>query len=358
MKTYSLRLWPNGEFGMGFYRRMAVEPLPVGTQPKRPQSYSWTASELYSWCIDMVKRGFEPSQILSVLPAIQRKSLEFVDPLGSSNATKTHTTAKRGSKGLTAYGARMLRNGCFMLARRAGTRNCALLTCTLPPMAPEIQKCISANWGEICRVFNQWVHRRLLAAGGCPWLVGCVEIQEKRLDREGGLPLHLHLTFQARTGKEHTINLHEVSRAWMRAVCCCVPMAAYYDFSAATRIEGIKKSVENYLSKYISKGITDNVVRRIAEGYVLPSTWWFGVGGFKKLIKKEMIYDSEVMASAFWRASFKSNPDFIYARVVCSEYDGVEYAVGVTGRIRMSLRNLIACDDHRKEEWIHKALQD
>jgi hypothetical protein len=223
-------------------------------------------------------------------------------------------------------------------------------------MSPEIEKCVSANWSEICRVFNQWVHRRLIAGGGCQWLVGCVEIQEKRMARQGGLPLHLHLVFQARQGKEYSVDKHEVSRAWMRAVCCVVPMAAYYDFSKATRIEGIKKSVENYLSKYISKGITDNVVRKMAEGYCLPKTWWFGVGGFKKLIKKEMIYDTEYLASAFWKASFGSHKDFIYAKTVNTVYDGVEHAVGIAGRIRMSLRNVIAHSKAGVEAWVHEVL--
>lgn len=357
MKLYSLRLWPNGEFGLGRY--------PVGDRPKismtkyveSPPRVSWTKGEIYAYLAAVVAAGGDAKYAAKNLCPEHKLTLEKGAPLGSSQPTKTHTKLKRGSKGLTSYGAKMLRNGCFMLSRRAGDRNCALLTCTLPPMAVEIEKYISANWGEICRVFTQWVHRRLRAAGGCEWLVGCVEIQEKRMDRQGGFPLHLHLTFQAKKGKEYSVDKSEVSRAWQRAVCCVCPMAAFYDFSCATRIEGVKKSVERYLSKYISKGITDNVVRKIEEGFSLPSTWWYGVGGFKKLIKREIIYDTGNLASAFWKASFKNHRDFVYASTVYIQIKNFEYAVGVAGRIRMSLRNGLASSPGFLETWVYQAFQ-
>lgn len=345
MKFFSLRLWPNGEFGIGAIGRFNLSKKLPPVVPQYPDRVSWTASEVFKWATVMLAQGHSLKWVLGSMCPLHRATLERSNPLGSSNASNSVTRSARGSGGLTSYARRMLRNGCFLLARKAGTRNVALLTATFPEMDEDVMKDVTIHWSKIIQVFCKWLHRRLDAAGGCPWVIGCIEIQEERIEKYGGLPLHLHVVFQAKNGKEFTIDKDEVKIAWKRAVCSHVPEAEPYDWQPSTRIEGVRKSVENYLSKYMSKGITDNVVRNLEKGYKLPSAWWIGFGTFKKEIAKEMIYEAGEIASSVWWLSHNRKDFFRYVFPVFIKRGRVEVCVGIAGRMPKAMWEACNCGD-------------
>lgn len=356
MKAYSLRLWPNGEFGLGRY--------PIGKRPKfsptkytqSPSNISWTKTEILGYMGACVAHGYQPEGISDGLCDRHKKTLIEGLPLGLSNATKTHKRSKRGSKGITSYGKKMLRNGCWLLEKAAGVRRIGMFTGTMPPCSQEEEIEIVNNWGEIMRIFTQWLHRRLRVESPQPWVLGCVEVQEKRQARYGGFPLHCHLVFRSRVGKQHIVAKEEFCEAWKRAIVCCVPSVKDLDFSASTRVEQCKKSVASYLSKYMSKGITDNVARNLNPAYELPSTWWYGVGKFKQHIKRLMVYDTGEIASSLWACADPLSKHFIYAGNVLHEHKGISFVVGVYGRVSGSLRAAIQSRDSRRVSAILEAV--
>jgi hypothetical protein len=228
----------------------------------------------------------------------------------------------------------MIRNGAHILETAVGIKKTAMLTVTLPSLPKEVYQEVTREWSEIVRIFVQWLVRQLRGVHGYSWVVGCVEIQEKRLQNEGGLPLHLHLVFQSRTKREYTINLHEVSRVWQRAVCSRVPEAASVNWSSATRIESINKSVSSYISKYISKGVNQNVLVSVNDGFKLPSAWWIAAGGIKQEIKRRVRYYSDEVATEAWNLVHGAPHLFNYVYKVYIGAEGQETCIGASGQIR------------------------
>jgi len=180
--------------------------------------------------------------------------------------------------------------------------------------------------------------RKLKAAHGCPWVLGCVEIQEKRLEKQGGMPLHLHCVFQSKVGRQYIVSKPDALELWKRAVCARVPLAENLYWGASTRIEKVKKSVTAYMCKYMSKGIIQNVLVSVQEGYTLPSSWWFAVGGVKHEIKKQSVVSTGVLASYLWEMAITSMDSFRWIFPVYIKLGDMEYHVGFTGELSRELR--------------------
>lgn len=333
-KLYSLRLWPNGEFSIGTINTFRPKPALEGKDPEPPSSISWTPSEVLSFIGLMIPRGYSLKAILSMLGEKHIRCLQTGESLGSSELVNSHKVAKRGTKGLTSMGKKMLRNGCYLLEKRAGRHRVAMVTTTIPSGASEVVKDITREWPEIVRTFTQFISRRLRAAHGCPWVVGCVEIQEKRLEKFGGMPLHLHLVFQSRVKREYILSKSDVLDAWKRAVCSRVPSAESLNWRASTRIEQVKKSVTNYMCKYMSKGINQNVLVSVNEGYTLPSSWWFIVGGLKREIKRKQIYNTSSLAVFVLEQTRENKSAFKWLYNIAVSREGGEYIVGIAGQFK------------------------
>lgn len=340
-KFYSLRLWPNGEFGIGLVGKFAPPaPIPVTESPYGVR-WSWIRGEPTSIFDAISFYGSLSAALAALCPGMYESTLEEARSLGSSNASNSHRSSIRGLKGISGYGRRMIRNGAHILEQAVGVRRCALLTVTIPPLPEEVYKEVTREWSEIVRIFTQWIVRMLGRAHGYKWVIGCVEIQEKRMENEGGLPLHLHLVFQSRTKREFTLNLHEVSRVWQRAICSRVPAAASVNYSSATRIEGVKKSVAGYISKYLSKGVNQNVLVSVSKGFKLPSAWWIGVGGIKQEIKRRTTYETGDTSTAVWWLCHNRSYFFTYTYKVEIGEESRAACVGVSGRMCDSLASFV-----------------
>lgn len=341
MREYSLRVWPNGEFGIGIVKKFTPTSAvsPQEADESNPFPLTPSGATAFYGSVTTAMNALMPGYYPAVLNEILRGELD--PPLGSSNVPNSHKRSRRGSGGLTGYGKRMLRNGCFLLEQWAGKRNCAMVTCTLPPGPEGMEQAFSHQWAEIVRIFTQWVHRRLKAAGGCPWVIGCTEIQPERQARDGGLPLHLHIVFQARVKRVYTLSPAEVRDAWERACNACIPQSECLSFDASTRIEGVKKSVVNYLSKYVSKGTNVPDEELEAEGYKLPSSWWHGVGKFKKAIARMMVVTTGNDARMVHDATYDCPEMFIYVGKVYIGEESDARCVGWYGRMHRPLHRLM-----------------
>lgn len=330
---------------MGLVTKFTPAPLPEAEKPTVAHPYSWTKSELITILDAIAVYGSLSAAMAKLCPGVYESTLEEISTLGLSNASNSHSKPQRGMKGVTSLGRRMIRNGAFVLERAVGRRRVAMLTTTLPSLPEEVYKQVTCEWSEIVRIFTQWIVRQLRKVHGYSWLVGCVEIQEKRLASEGGLPLHLHLCFQSKTRREFTIDKDEISRVWQRAVCSRVPDAANVNWSSATRIETVKKSVENYISKYISKGVNQNVLVSIQQGFKMPSAWWICAGGLKQEIKRRTVYETSNTATAIWWLSHNRPYLFSYTYKVEIGEESRAACVGISGRMCDTLASFVRLRD-------------
>jgi hypothetical protein len=158
----------------------------------------------------------------------------------------------------------MVRNAAWWLQDFCGMFCLSFLTATLPDEAIDLMESrgtFSKDWSEI--------------------------IQEKRWQQSGKVGLHLHWVFQGRPKRNSNwaISKEEFAEAWLRIVSNVVGQKV--ESKSATRIERVKKSVENYLSKYMSKGgkVIDEIV---AAGKLdqLPTAWWNVTNALKTIIRK------------------------------------------------------------------------
>lgn len=220
--------------------------------------------------------------------------------LGLSMPVKSHTnppkspeTRERKGQAFTSYGRRMVRNGAWWLQHQFGIKQLSFLTCTLPDEVLESMDAAadpSGLWAEIIRQFEQWLKRRLRAAGLCDYIVGVTEVQEKRWFTSQKVGLHLHWVFQGRSGDKTpwSVSKEEFANAWNRIVSNVV--SVNFESKSATRVERVKKSVENYLSKYMSKG--GKIIEEIVEAgkrSLLPSSWWNVSNNLRRLIKSMIV---------------------------------------------------------------------
>nr|CRY96816.1 hypothetical protein [uncultured prokaryote] len=238
------RVYPNGEFSIWDERKtVAVEP-----PPESPDYLG-----------------------LSLLPNSHRVALGMAEP--------PPERAKRGLRGITRLGARTVRNGAFLLEKTYDTRTLVFLTLTLPPVSSTAEYHVGVEWAEIVRRFCQSL-RRLLRAAGLPGsYVGCSELQLKRYQERGGLPLHLHLVFKGRREGQRgwAVDASQYRALWARSVIDRVPAYSDCNWKASVDCQGLKSSAEGYIGKYMSKGVgTLAAILKDDPGLAefMPSSWW------------------------------------------------------------------------------------
>lgn len=302
------RIYPNGEFSIWDQKKnLKVEP-----PPEQPDYLG-----------------------LSLLPNSHRVAIGMSPP--------PPERAPRGQKGITRLGARTVRNAAFLLQQKYGLDRLSFLTCTVPLVSETAEYNLGREWAEIVRIFIQKITRLLEAAGLPRSYVGCTEIQEKRLEEHGGLPLHLHLVFPGRKpGGPWTIGKEQFASAWASAVECRCPEFKDANWKPSTRVERLKKSPENYLGKYMTKGAASlsgliDSDPGIAE--FLPASWWHcslnlkraigkritgGLSTARKLTKDVRSGDTRVNFSAVVKVPFQ---------------DGNEIPVAIVGRLSPEGRN-------------------
>jgi hypothetical protein len=187
--------------------------------------------------------------------------------------TQSQPRKQSGLSGMCGRAKRRLRAACVMFERIYGLKHLSLLTCTIPSLGTAIaHKQINELWGEIVRKFMQEL-RRLLKSKGLPDdYAYCVEIQEERLINSGLLCPHLHIVFVGRLpGQRWAIKPDEIRAIWNRIVSNHTDIE--FDGSASTRIERIKYSVRNYLTKYMSKGSAVAKAIELGLAEQLPRRW-------------------------------------------------------------------------------------
>jgi hypothetical protein len=221
-------------------------------------------------------------------------------PLGLSDATNSHKQpekvslkrSKRGNKGITALGKRMVKSACYLLERDHGRHNLSFLTATLPAFAsPDELKLICANWSELVRQLVQELKRILERGGYCADMVYITEIQEDRYANRGEIAPHLHLVMvgkKHRYQKYYAVEKSEMRSLWERLLSNF--LGRKVTAAAATRLERPKKSLQGELGSYLSKG--GKMITTIANSDdrdQLPSSYWGMNKELRESVKAEIV---------------------------------------------------------------------
>lgn len=356
IKSFALKTWPNGEFGIGYYRRF--NPPPAPKTPDREPVYrtSWTISELKNLqmaieaygcttaALERMAPGFWPAVLQEILhPEVyaqdsgvrgESEAMGGSPPLGSSNVPNSLSRASRGTHGLTSYGRRMIRNACWLMEGERRQKRVGMVTCTIPTCSTETAKKIVASWSQILKVFLNWLTRRVQAVRPRKaWVVGVTEIQTERQLSEGGLPLHLHALFVCKRGNRYIVSPSDIQAAWKRAVVSSVDSAYNLYWGASTRVETVRKNLTAYISKYFSKGNPEQFQSAIEQGYQPPSSWWFAVGRLKRQVAKMRGYYTDERANSVWGLCHSSPELFDYIHKVTLQREGGEFVIGIAGKM-------------------------
>lgn len=315
------KFWPNGEFGLGFQKRVdmsqrikkmrSVFDCPNG---KSERAYACRMALAQRWCDE---------------------TGESVPPLGLSPHTNSHKRAKRGLKGISSFGRKMIRNGAYLLQQRYGRQRLSFLTVTLPSVTVEESLQISGCWSEITRKYLQSL-RRLLRSRSMPGeIVGCTEIQESRLEHDGVLGLHLHLVFVGRAArKSWVVSCKDARKLWKRELEKV--LGRELDCSSTENMERVKHDAEQYLGKYMSKGAKSiKELISLGMGDFLPSAWWTMTRTLSSGIKASLERLSGEKASLFVRLVESGAEVFLYSKPVeVTLTDGQTLKVGYFGKVK------------------------
>lgn len=268
---YVGKIWPNGEFGISRQKEM----------PFSFKAQSHPETHLSQWDRNLL-------QVHGLEKTIEYKRLERgYCYFGSSLLTKSRTRAKRGAKGISRQGSRMVRNAAHVMQSECDRRRLSFATLTLPRMTDEQVSAVAANWSAIVKRFTERLKRHLVRSGLPGEIVSVTEVQEKRFSRTGQVALHLHSVFKGahRVNGGWVLKWHELRRYWQDAVTASVPNDC--DWSACENIQRVKKSASGYLGKYMSKGV--RTMASIAEAIPLPSAWWSCSQSLRSRVKKAII---------------------------------------------------------------------
>ena len=200
--------------------------------------------------------------------------------LGLSLAPNSKRPSRYGLSGLPAAGRRQVWRALALLEEMRPLLS--FWTVSLPTAALH-----ALNERDTWALFQDRVRQELarkLRAGGLPDLVvGVVELQPRR-SRATGIPCpHLHVVFQGRKsrGSHWALSPADLDGVISAALATAgVALPAGIDGEAflksAGNVQQVRKSVQAYLSKYMTKGGNDTAphVGGSAEN-LLPRQWWF-----------------------------------------------------------------------------------
>lgn len=328
-------LWPNGEFSFGkakVTRTRVEEGWDVGTP-------LWPNGEL---------------ELEGVLDRLEGDYVGFcpTSGMGLSNLPNSHSLLKkdravvekfRGSKGLSRYGAKQIRNGCHLIEADSPKLSVSFATVTLPKLPDSLHDAVIEQWSQILRVFFQRVNRTLVRAGLPGEVVYVVEPHPRRSEAEKRLVPHVHFCFQGCLdpySPKWAIAPRQLGKIWAESVSCRVPESLLFFRDAHWNITRVVSSVGAYMAKYLSKGAKKGGMDTTGLTERGRLTSWFGlIGGIRARVSraKRRLNTSECLAliDSAKDTSIRDSV-FYYYRDVEIEISGAKLWIGGCGKLRES----------------------
>lgn len=286
--VYSAIIYPNGEFGMGY----------IKSDKRRAEEKRFDNGIVHGIKNTLVPREHE---LLNGAKLYDSGDMHY-DSYILDSPHKSSQTKPYGTKGITPYGKKMIRNGVSIIEnvlRRPGDLP-QFSTLTLPPLSPECEKYICSVWADLQRRFFQECKRKYQKHGRLFHYASCTEIQPKRWKERRFVGLHLHFVYNAMYS--HVDKKWVITDTWVRDCWCRIindTLSKWCQTEGITppqfswvsyRREKITKSAEAYIGKYLSKGgdIIPEVLEEKGAEY-LPKQWWSMSSYVRYVIKTKTI---------------------------------------------------------------------
>jgi len=310
------RIWPNGDFSLGFASKME--------QSTSEDEWRWGACQ--------------PEALMEGID-----HWDGVTPLTLSDVCNSDTGSsvrgKYGLKGITGRGRHMVTSGAYLLEKKLGRRDVVMITLTVPQLGQRSRQLLAQKWGQLVNELVKWLTRRLEAARRSPAIIGVTEIQTGRLSKyqEGYLHLHLLCPCHSNSGVRFAIDADEL-RAWWRAAINRIGETTLH-VSPRVETEQVKKSCEGYLGKYLSKGSGIDLEAFIEDLGVesVPGQWWFCSALMRQRIREntsEGYVAGELLETVISYVVETGSEDiFKFLRPVMVQLDGIETCVGWYGKL-------------------------
>jgi len=272
-------------------------------------------------------------------------------PVKSHKPPESASVRERSGKPQTTYSKRMVRNCIAKLERDCGRQNLAFATYTLPDLPADQLESLSAKSGVIANRLCQEIKRNQERAGITSEIVWIVEIQWKRFERTGIPVIHFHIVFQSRKSRYHpyAISKELNTKIWNRIISNA--LGYEIEMPSAANIQQVKKSAENYMSKYMSKG--SKVAQELVDEKLvslLPKNWWGATLSLRRWVKDhtKLLADSakEFIKNNYkaFKNNLKDSPfTWLHAHeITLMEPHGeeVSFPVAIVGKVRTDSMHL------------------
>lgn len=283
--------------------------------------------------------------ILSQLYPNGEFSLGLSMPVKSHKPPQSASVRERSGKPQTTYSKRMVRNCIAKLERSHGKHNLAFATYTLPDLPAHDLENLSAKSGVIANRLCQEIKRNQERAGIKSEIVWIVEIQQERLKRTGIPVIHFHVVFQSRKSRYHSyaISKEQNTRIWNRIVSNA--LGYEIEMPSAANIQQIKKSAENYMSKYMSKSskVAVDIVDK-QEAKLLPKNWWGATFSLRNWVKQntKLLADSaKELIKSQYKSSINNLKDSLFTwlfahtiKLLEPHGEEIEVPVTIVGKVK------------------------
>lgn len=324
-----LKVYPSGRVTASRRKRFNLEAL------LRPYALSeqqeWDAKQIHL-------HGFETA-------LASKLATNGVNPLGLSSVSNLSTSSKtptperkalRGSNGISSFSRQRVKDAATLLEEKYGRKQLSFITHTIPDHAITY---VHANWTKILANLRRRYIRMLKKAGLPEELVMVSEYQEERFQKSGKAVLHLHILLVGRKRYGHwEYDKERYKECWEE---CCKEYSdeceEQQNWSAASRVESIRKSAANYLGKYMSKGVQAiaDILAICPDAYIPPS-WHVLSQRLRTAVKKAIKhYEGKTASEIFeWLESHAKELLRFNRYIKIPTKDGRETCVGWYGDLR------------------------
>jgi hypothetical protein len=239
----------------------------------------------------------------------------------------------------------MVRNCIAKLEREHGRQNLAFATYTLPDLPAQDMEHIAQEIGVIANRLKQEIEREQVRFGINPAVVYVIEIQGKRYRETGVIAPHIHVVFQSRKTRYHryAITRERNTEIWNRMISNA--LGRRVEIPSGANIQQVKKSAENYMSKYMSKG--GKIAQELdndGQRNCLPKSWWGASLSLRRWVKANIKLLADT-AQQFIKDNYKqflgnisqSPFSWLYVHTVTlteSHGEEIEIPVAVIGKVK------------------------
>ena len=204
---------------------------------------------------------------------------------------------RKGLKGLSVYGKKQIRDVAALCDE--WRRYMAFWTISLTD-ADYVDLLASGKWNEFQGRTRDLLTRHLKAAGNQAIVIGVCEIGAKRNARTGRPDPHIHILcsgWNSRDKEGRRVMSPKVCDELVRKACQYVGLPARHRPSAS-QIQGVKRSVGRYMSKYLTKAEAVDLSKIPKEYHPLvPLHWWNQSASAKALVDGHVVHLPPAFAS-------------------------------------------------------------